>query len=703
MKRFLHIFPVYVMIISLCASFEAYASGENDDEFNAKFYPTILQVRDSDEVADLEAAGIVIWHQRDYMVLALIPLDNDGESPLMSKVRKKHSPIRRLPRRAVPSMDIAKTHFDASDIHTGKTLGTPYTGKGVVVGLCDIGMDPNHINFLDKNGRSRVKRVVYLNELQNERLTLETADAIRHWRSDDETMTHGTHVAGIMAGSYSENGYSGMAPDAEIVMASCQLYDAGILAACEEIIDYAKSVGKPAVINLSLSSYNGPHDGTTLFNRYLDLLGQEAIICIAAGNNGQAKCSMKLDFSADNPDWMCRIFNSAWDQMKMNGLTDVWSRDDTPLKFRFHIYDDIETTLVYSSPMIDNDTELPYIVSDKNDAEFAKYLTGYLSVDTGINELNGRWFLNFDYSTQAREYHSPEQLWARYSLVIEVVGDPGQHADVTADGQFSWFNNWKNYKGADDSLSVGDIATGENLICVGMYNNRSEMPRLDGTVKDFGVKPLTISNYSSFGTLIDGRVLPHTVAPGAFVVSSISTDYTEKNPDLTSKMTAKVSANGKEYYWYYELGTSMSTPYVAGSIATWLEAMPDLTISEIKKIIGETNATDCYDAGDPHNGQGWFRPVDGLQKALKYSSVTSGAVDRMQPSVFIRGEVAEIYNPANSILTASLVSLDGSAVINGMIIESGFSTMDLSALHKGVYIITLNDGLNSPVVTKFIR
>lgn len=679
------------------------AMAHSDSEFDAEYYPTILQFDGEDELRDLESAGVVVWHSRENMALALIPLDSADSVKTMSKIRKKGGSPRLAPRRAHPCMDIAKTHFNAAGIVNSQAVGTPYTGKGVVVGLCDIGLDPNHINFLDKDGKSRVKRVVYLNELHNERIALESAEAIHHWRSDDETQYHGTHVAGIMAGSYADNGFSGMAPGADIVMTSCKLYDVGILAACEEIIDYAKSVGKPAVINLSLGSYNGPHDGSTLFNRYLDLLGREAIICMASGNNGDARSSIKLDFTQDDTRWMGRLFNSSWDQMQMYGMTDVWSSDDSPISFRYHIYDDIDNALVYSSPVIDDSTEMPYETSHETDAEFAKYLTGSLSVYTDISELNGRRYLEFVYDTQAHAYHSAEEKWARYSLVIEVIGEPGQKMDVTSDGQYSWFSRWRDYRQADDALSVSDIATGDNLICVGMYNNRSEMPRLNGTVKDFGVQPLTINVNSGFGTLRDGRVLPHTVAPGAYVVSSISTDYTENFPDKTSTMTARVSHNGKDYYWYYNIGTSMSTPYVAGVVATWLEAVPSLDVDDIKQIILESNATDCYDFSDGRNGQGWLRPVEGLVKAMGLSSVAQGSIDNSETAIMIKGDSAEIYNPGYSNLSISLVALDGAVIFRDVIVDDTFRAIDLSDLSKGLYILTVTDGRNAPVVKKFMR
>ena len=42
-------------------------------------------------------------------------------------------------------------------IHAGtQGLDRPYTGKGIVAGVVDQGIDPNHLNFLNPDGSSRL-------------------------------------------------------------------------------------------------------------------------------------------------------------------------------------------------------------------------------------------------------------------------------------------------------------------------------------------------------------------------------------------------------------------------------------------------------------------------------------------------------------------------------------------------------------------
>ena len=66
-------------------------------------------------------------------------------------------------------------------------------------------------------------------------------------KTDDTASSHGTHTLGTAAGSYKENGWHGVACDADIVvcgMPEQQLTDVNIANAVKYIFDYADRVGK---------------------------------------------------------------------------------------------------------------------------------------------------------------------------------------------------------------------------------------------------------------------------------------------------------------------------------------------------------------------------------------------------------------------------------------------------------------------------
>lgn len=56
-------------------------------------------------------------------------------------------------------LDTGRKATGVTDIHNGIGLPQRFTGKGVVTGLMDSGLDPNHIAFLDDAGMPRTKRL----------------------------------------------------------------------------------------------------------------------------------------------------------------------------------------------------------------------------------------------------------------------------------------------------------------------------------------------------------------------------------------------------------------------------------------------------------------------------------------------------------------------------------------------------------------
>ena len=693
---------IFILVFASCSFSPVFAYYDSRQEDETPYIPTILIVENDEEADSLISSGVIIWHRREDMALALVPNKKSQEVSRLSSNAKvlKNKMVKPRP---IPTMDIAKTYLGASDVLAGNGLDHPYTGKGVVVGFCDTGFDPHHINFLDSQGKTRVKRLVYYDEPQGIRVVMDKDSEIASWTSDSEIQTHATHVAGIMTGSYSANGYSGMAPDAEIVGVTSQLYDAGILSACEDIIEYARSVGKPAVINLSVGSYNGPHDGSTLFNRYMSLLGQEAIICMASGNEGNKDNTYRITFNSYQPDWRVRVHASNYTQFDMYGLTDIWSSDSRPVGVKFHIYDEVTQQSVYSSPLLDGESDYPFIISNRDDMEFSKYMEGEVIIDAGVDEHNGRWSTEVYYDTHT-DISNPNSggNWARYNIALEICGENGVHADVTADSQYSRLMAWPGYSSPNSDLSVSDISTGDNVICVGMYNNRSEVPTIDGNFKATGYEPFEIRPASGYATLIDGRVLPHSVAPGGCIISSANSRYIEANPEKISDMNAMAEVNGKKYYWNLNSGTSMSTPYLAGVVATWLEADPTLNVDDIKKILEATNNKTVFDNSDPRNGGGWLQPYEGLKMVIANSGITSGKVDAADVSIMIRGDRAEILNPSGNLLTARIFKADG-MMVSSRIIDASVGSVDLSELDRGIYIISVSGGSQKPVIRKFVR
>ncbi|HKV42029.1 MAG TPA: S8 family serine peptidase, partial [Blastocatellia bacterium] len=197
------------------------------------------------------------------------------------------------------------------------------SGKGVVVGIVDFGLDFVHRNFRDQNGKTRVLaiwdqtspakdgplgygKVHYREDIDTALGAADPYTALGYGPDLDsasgEIGAHGTHVTDIAAGNGLGSSLPGVAPEADIVFveASTKAFPnfspdavgdsfgdtAQLLEAISFIFNFAKD--RPCVVNISLGANGGPHDGTTLveegINRLMAQSPNRAVI-IAAGNS----------------------------------------------------------------------------------------------------------------------------------------------------------------------------------------------------------------------------------------------------------------------------------------------------------------------------------------------------------------------------------------------------------------------------------
>lgn len=652
MKRFL----LFFSLISIIVLSEAQSA-----EGTTSHIPRIVKIHNEAEVDSLENQGVEIMRRRGDILLCLFP----NSTTRSGGVRMCR------PRSIAPTLDLAKTYYGAGSIQTGTAVGTPYTGKGVVVGICDIGIDPLHPTFLDSEGNSRIKRVVQYVEHEGLRVQLEGDDAYRDWVTDNPDEYHATHVCGILAGGGAGSPYVGIATDAEIVVTVSTLTEVGLLAGVEDIIDYAKETGQPAVINMSVGSYTGPHDGSSLFSQYLDMCADDALIVLSAGNEGAQRNTLSFEFSSEKPSVAFRLGNRPWDQLWMYGATDIWSGSSSPLSVSIGIYDtNVKEVVRWFEPFELTGGEVIYYPCTGADPDSDELpFEGELMVEGYVDPENGRHRTTLGYEFTSSERAS-DGGWARYVLAVEVSGKPGEEVEVYADGTYTRLIALAGHPVPSSERTISDLACGFNVVSVGMYGNRDSIPMstADGGIEwnPTGYSEGSTVVHSSYGTLRDGRILPITVAPGATLMSAASRPFFTTHPDVPYLMTESAS-------WVDEGGTSMSAPYVAGYIATWLEAVPTLTAADVRRIIAESNRTDIPEPDDPHNGMGYFDPVRGLRLALQKGGVESLPSDALSPEEYV-----EVYD------------------MTGIKRYAG-AALGLSGMGKGLYVVRTSKGIRRKI------
>lgn len=192
-------------------------------------------------------------------------------------------------------------------IHTNEAWKQGAQGKGVSVAVLDTGVDTSHKAFAGRvageacfssNGSFKGNRVT--SACPGQRRSSTARGAGRHCPSQYEC-SHGTHVAGIIAGGDSR--YGGVAPAAEIVAVQvfslvdgpacgrsrkcATAYTSDIINALEWVYDKRKTL-KIAAVNMSLGGgrYTNTCDREAIA-RAINLLDRGGVgVVIASGNNG---------------------------------------------------------------------------------------------------------------------------------------------------------------------------------------------------------------------------------------------------------------------------------------------------------------------------------------------------------------------------------------------------------------------------------
>lgn len=673
-----------------------------------RYVSAILKIDADSAVAQIEKMGVSILRRREDLLLAYVPLDSiESIEKILSVSRMSVGTTQ------MPMMDKARTISRIDDILSNENVINNYDGSGVVVGFSDIGFDPNHINFIDAaSGASRVKFLSHYVDSIGERIVKQSADEISQWTTDNLSEWHATHVAGILAGSYKANGMQGVATGADIVATTSSLYDASILAGVEDVVEYAKHKGKPAVVNLSLGSYIGPHDGTDLFCQYLDRIGEEAIVCIAAGNNGHRKNVHKIDFTEDGQEFKTIIADYInWNGVQLYGNADFWSIDASEFQAAICIYDRTSKAILFTSQFVGGESgrDKLYICSEKYEIEDAEHndvfensFEGFVQIESELNPENGRYNILVSFDLLNKDYYTNI---GRYCLGIIIKGDGGQHIDGYADGIYSYFQS-AGVAGFSDGQadgSISNIACGDNVIVVGASNSRNTTPLIDGSTPNYNFEIGGAANFSGYGTLIDGRVLPHVCAPGNMVVSSVSTPYVlAQNEEFINKMADVEVVEGKSYYWYTECGTSMSTPLVAGIIALWLQADPSLSVADARDIAVNTASKDVLNIDDPRWGAGNIDAFAGLKEVISRSGIVG--MEKALNAVVIKkigDDYFEISVPETLTgVTINIFDILGRKIKQCACVENAIS-IDVSSMSEGIYLMEVIGG-KSRIVERLI-
>ena len=607
--------------------------------------------------------------------IAAIPLSKLGALSCGRQVKRIETG-----RRCSIQMDTTRIVVNAEKVYTGEGLSQSYTGCGVVVGVQDIGFDLTHPNFYsadmsryrikalwDQLARDTIGSTLYVGrDYVGREALLELKHPI-----DGETQTHGTHTAGIAAGSGAEgNGdispYRGMACDADLVLVDNAADNASLIdpkdyykftyatdaLGFKYIFDYAERMHQPCVINFSEGSSQDFHGYDQLYYELLaKLIGPGRIIVSSAGNDGARNSYIHKNIGKE------RAGAFIMGNEKRFSCT---AKSKQAFTFRVSVYDNVASPQIVDISTVNVCNAQDSLLTDSLLVGGKKYIWRVLAYPN-----------SYDTSETAYDFQisSPSKLGDSPQVSLQVMG---RDADI----ELYRMSGYMFPHSLDPVLDAGDCrytifspSSSPDVICVGSTSYRTQFVNYLGEKKvyDSGQKGIR-SSFSAMGPTLDGRIKPDVMAPGQNIISSYSTFFINNPKNVNASVKSDVrhfEYNGRTYAWNANAGTSMSAPVVTGAIALWLQADPTLTPADCLEIFAKTCSHYDTSLSYPNNlyGYGQIDVAAGLREVLRRKALGINTIGQKK--------VSEQYDNRIYLLDGRYVGTSDANLPKGIYIRNG--------------------------------
>lgn len=610
------------------------------------------------------------------------------------------------------NVERALTKVDWVQNGTQHSLPASYNGQGVVIGIVDVGFQLNNPNLYSADDcHYRVKRYWEQNNFTGSAPSgysygTEFTDTSQMQTLNDVDGTHGTHVVGIAAGSglgTPGRMFKGVAPEADLVLVSIKysndtiggsalgdyiVANATIIDAYKYIFDYAASVGKPAVINLSWGMHTGPHDGTSLFDQATEgLVGKGRILVGANGNDGENPMHFYHRFNQDTVGTIM-IENNRQYRTRESIYSDFWGSANSSFSVKIKIIDTLQNKIV-ETPFISSHSDTSYTFNYYADTSHFKIVIDCKKSFSENNKPNIT--VSVDHQKQIK-----------YAVLAYLCSDNSEVHGWNSGAVREWtsgsFRNKLNKLNFEDSFIDGntDYTASENggtskaVISVGALAARSAYLNIKGKwINDSGyVIPPAAAAFSGKGPTTDGRIKPDVTAPGYDVPSSLNNKQIA-DWMLDRTLLTTVFRNDTQYWTAFN-GTSMAAPHVTGIVALMLQAYPELDAQDAASILRNTADADQITGQVPNNRYGYGR-VNAYSAVVATLAKSGINLPKKEDLSIYPNPVSNYFIlPADKTFTSvSIINSEGKTVL--FLTEGSFPTgrIDISGLSSGAYVVKL--------------
>lgn len=619
-----------------------------------------IAIKFKGNIADIEKAGFTIGSIIGNIAFGatnLAGLEALANHPQVESIEKQRLTHTHLDD-SVPDIKANLVWSRSGDNFTG------YSGRGVIVGIIDTGIDFRHQAFRKADGSTRILKiwdqtinaplnpphggetvpgpinnphlsatpiplgygVEYTQGQINDTLNNSSPTIpVRH--TDDDG--HGTHVAGIAAGDGSQSGgchgsyhYIGVATDSDIVMVRLWGLTKGdrgenqtppanpplnpppnsnvLNDALCYIINEAQNQHKPVAINLSLGAFTDQMDGTSGTCQAIDTL-------LTQNSTGTA-----IVFAAGNDG-----------AAQFHAHATVPAGPTNTLQIRFKIYSDDKKTrnlsIKYSGTNLQLKLTSP--VSGANGViNYVSYPNNTPSSTANGNGAGSNVLVSHQYANKISVSITPPTGGSNFAgtWTLELKSSTASTTDIDAFCLYGSSHDPQSPYFLDNFVSrstLDEYASGIQTIAVGSYKVGGRLASSSGRGPTIEATP---------------RTKPEICAPGVDITSA----------GLPSDRTGIQSCccDCCQDYYVDKSGTSMAAPHVTGVIALMLHKNPNLTHTEIRNLMVANFAPKPSDA-TPDENLGWGAGKVDAQK-------TEGAVAQVNPPV----AMSTVANPEEVLL-----------------------------------------------------
>jgi subtilisin family serine protease len=508
----------------------------------------------------------------------------------------------KAPRTLAPEAGVLDVEELEPGPHDGRRpAGLGPTGRGVVVGVLDWGLDFASDAFRTSAGRSRIAALwdqrtrpadsqsnlygygtIHPREVIDAALRARDPYAALSYHPADAdplgTGAHGTSVVDLAAGNGRSGGPAGVAPETDIVFVHLSGRGTGGLATLGDSIgileglDFVRRVaaGRPTAVSLSVGRHGGPHDGCTLVEAAIDAYlrsGPGLVLAQSAGNYRlkQTHASGVLSPGATS---RLRLLVDALDP-SLNEL-EIW-HDASPCTVRLDTSDGTSSGWVPIGASMDLVRAGRLVARVYHRARDPQNGSHHIDAFIYPGAPGGEW-----------------TVWVRDD---RGHGPPLRfHAWVERDDACPQCQTRFRVEDADPSYTLGTLATGYAGLVCGAFDAR------DGAAGAF----------SSLGPTRDGRAKPDLGAPGVAVLC----------------LRSRPRGDGAFAPFVRKSGTSMAAPQVAGAAALLLQVTAGrLSNDELRDLLMST--ADPSGRSDPERrlGAGYLDIARAVDTALRHTTL----------------------------------------------------------------------------------